>query len=159
MLSTEEIRNLVNMKKYIQWKVKIKDKNKGSHLSASFILFSQDKNYMFEVFMRQNNHIPESFSIGIKIKTDEWSIGLFRYNWAHWEHRNKIWNEKINWAHIHSYDSDYINAGMEYDSYAEETIEYVSFQEAQLKFFEDMNIENYRDHFEEIATMKDSLFN
>jgi len=95
MLTTEEIVNYISKKKFIQGKANIKPKNKWSHEQCWFTLFSEDHNDIFDVFMRHSKHLPNCFSIGISIKTESWSIWLFRYNWAHWLHRNRLDKEII----------------------------------------------------------------
>ena len=158
MLTPEKIIELISIGKIIQEKPKPKEKNRWSHQELWFIAFSQDHQYIFEVFMRQNAHLPERFSIGISWKTDEWSVWLFRYNGTHAPHRNRLTWEEVTWPHIHSYNTEYINAGLEYDAYAQETDLYISYEEAQLQFFKAMNVINYADYFPNIETMNNNLF-
>jgi len=60
--------------------------------------------------------------------------------------------------HIHQYNEKYIQAWLDYDSYAKTTDLYVSYEEAQLQFFNDMKIENYAEYFPHIEAMNNTLF-
>ncbi|MDR2416458.1 MAG: hypothetical protein LBD75_07895 [Candidatus Peribacteria bacterium] len=89
MLNQADISSYKSLPKRIQGKPKLKVKNQKSHIEQDFTLLSEDGKHTFLVFMRKNVHLPNSFSIGLRLKTEDGSIVLFRYNGKHGEHKDK----------------------------------------------------------------------
>ena len=63
VLNQEDIQHYKSLPKLIQGRPKPKEKNQGSHREIDFTLLSEDGESTFAVFMRQNVHLPLSFSI------------------------------------------------------------------------------------------------
>ncbi len=157
MLSKDQLHTLMITSKRIIDKPKPKPKSHPWYTEIWFLMLSTDQQ-PFEVFMRQNKHLPERFSIGIRWKSEDWSVWLRRYNWAHWPHRNILDDTEVTWPHIHIYNEEYISQGMDYDKYAEETDLYTSFQQAQAVFFKDFVVENYLEYFPDLSSLQKWLF-
>lgn len=127
-----------------------KEKTQYNHKQQTVIISSNDWNFLFELFTRQNIDLPNDFSVGLQWKWPERTIMLCRYNWDHGEHRNKLENKIINWYHIHQYNRSYKEAWLWDDSYAEETKIYNTFLQALLEVFRNYNIVNYSEFFKEL---------
>jgi hypothetical protein len=90
LLTDSDIKKLILCPKMITdalpRKGMISDKKSNIVKRKNLKIISQDGQYHFEIFMRQNTLLIEQFSIGLQFKSDERSIGnltLIRFNGEH----------------------------------------------------------------------------
>ena len=114
----------------------------------------------FKVFFRQSVKLEEKFSIGLKLIRDdtEEDINLARYNGIH-QHVNKHSNGEIfDTFHKHFATEAAILKGIKAEHNAK-LANYVNFKGAILRFFKELNFENYQPflkHFEIVEEEKNT---
>ncbi len=126
-------------------------------LRNDFTCVSED-GQQFDVFMRMNTKFPYLFSIGLVYKAKEGTLILCRYNGKH-PHKNRVAdNSQFDNYHIHKLYDQQLSDGTEESIDAEETSEYVTFNEALYCFLRDCNIMGWMRFFpnleDEINQMK-----
>lgn len=98
----------------------------------------------FQIFFRQSTRLEEKFSVGLKLLSDdtEDNINLVRYNGIH-THTNRYSDGAIfDTYHKHFATEDAILKGIKAEHNAKPA-NYVNFKGAILKFFRELNFENY----------------
>ncbi len=120
----------------------------------------------FEVFIRQNQHFIENFSIGLVYKSSKFqkSLNIVRYNGPHDSEtveNNKKKRRKSHhpMPHIHKMKEEDINSNSSNPkpTNLEMTKKYNSLEEGLLVFFKDINITNWQSYFSELE--QGDLFN
>lgn len=99
----------------------------------------------FKIFFRQSVILEEKFSVGLRFYSDDLSeeITLARYNGIH-EHTNKHTNGEIfNTYHKHFATEEAILKGVKAEHNAKPA-DYVNFKGAIIRFFKELNFENYQ---------------
>lgn len=157
MITEKLLQELKSCDKYIEKLVPAKEKTQNNHKQQTVVIYSSDKKFYFEIFIRRNIDLPNDFSIWLQWKWSEWTKTLCRYNGDHWWHRNKLDKTFIRWFHKHKYNIEYKENWLSDDAYAEEIKEYSSFQEAIGCLCKDYSINNYSTYFD--TFQQSSLFN
>lgn len=115
-------------------------------LRNDFSCLSEDGK-QFDVFMRENAKLPYLFSIGLRYRAEEGAVILCRYNGKH-PHRNKVAdNSQFNNYHIHKIYDEQLSGGTDESLDADETNDYVTFDEALYCFLRDCNIREWKTYF------------
>lgn len=156
-LDKELLEELKQCEKHISKLVPLKEKSQNNHKQQTAYICSVDEIHTFQLFTRQNQDLPNSFSAGLIRKGAEGWVYLCRYNGKHWPHRNKLTWENIVWFHKHTYNIEYIEAWLGDDAYAEVTNDYNNLKDAISQVCKDFNITNYEKFFE-IPNKDMSLF-
>ena len=110
---------------------------------------------------RQNEKFIENFSIGLRYKTGDDSLGtitLIRYNGPHGE-TSRSPDGHYNKPHIHRITASEIASGstQPQECHREITDRYQTYEQALPIFFGDIGVENYKKYFPEL--LQQSLFN
>jgi hypothetical protein len=127
-------------------------------LRNDFEMQSEDGREKFKAYIRVNEELQDSFSIGlIHINEEGKSICLLRCNGKHGEHKNYNTKEKFFDFHIHTATHDAIESGEAPEQYAEITTEYATWQDALAYFLKTINVKDAGNYFPEIK--QTGLFN
>lgn len=117
-------------------------------------LISEDKQYSFSVFIRQNTEFTENFSIGLSyIDTTGKEFKLIRFNGNHGENKNRTDHPHFHY-HIHTISIENLNNGSTELSDVSITDKYAAFEDALLYFFDFTNIREWQKYFPSIAEPK-----
>jgi len=153
LLTDSDIKKLILCPKMITdalpRKGMISDKKSSIIKRKNLKLISQDGQYHFEIFMRQNTLLIEQFSIGLQFKSDERSIGniiLIRFNG---EHGQSDWSKDNHYSafHIHRITQELLEKGIFEPKETEITSRYCSFDGALNEFLRYVNILNISEYF------------
>lgn len=122
---------------------KIENKSKINDMK----LLSEDEQYSFSVFIRQNTEFTENFSIGLIYRD---IIGkdfpLIRFNGNHGENKNNFNHPHFHY-HIHTISVKNLNNGSTELSTVSITDKYAAFEDALLYFFDFTNIKEWQKYF------------
>lgn len=115
----------------------------------------------FTVFIRQNDKFIENFSIGLRHKTKDRTLGtitLLRYNGPHGE-SSRGPGGHFGRPHIHRVTARELVEGNRepQERHRDMTDRYSTFEEALSVFFRDIAASNYLDYFRELRQLE--LFN
>ena len=147
-MTDKEITNLLKTDKNITDPPKKSMAIFQGSLRNNFKLESIDGKEKFKAFIRVNEKISESFSIGLDYISDEGkSICLLRCNGKHGIHKNHNTGEEFFDYHIHKATQKAIDNDENPEQYAYITKDYATWQDALLYFLNYINVLNYREHF------------
>ena len=145
-MTQSEIDLLITCSKIITTKrliLRTVDRSLHGSLDAESII--EGKIIKFKIFFRQSIKLEEKFSVGLRFFSDDLSedINLARYNGIH-EHTNKHTNGEIfNTYHKHFATEEAILKGVKAEHNAKPA-DYVNFKGAIIRFFKELNFENYQ---------------
>lgn len=162
MISDQEIRELIDRRKRIVKKEPVrgfKEENGQKRCDLDLEAIS-DAELKFEVFIRQNIRFIENFSFGLRYLNPgklPASFVLVRYNGPHGDYSYQS-DGHFARPHIHRITANEIESGTSQpkEKLIESTDRYSTFEEALVKFFEDIGAGNYTQYFE--GTMQGRLF-
>ena len=122
---------------------------------------ASDGSEVFTVFIRQHSRFIENFSIGLRYRTGDRTLGtipLVRYNGPHGETSRQPDGHYSN-PHIHRVTSAEIASGniQPQERHRERTDRYNTFDQALAVFFNDIAASNYMQYFPEVHRPR--LFN
>jgi hypothetical protein len=163
MLTDQDIQKLIELPKAIVARVPSKGfkEDRGYKRCDLDLLAETDPSTRFAVFIRQNTNFVENFSIGLRYRTDDRSLGtvtLVRYNGPHGEISRDLDGHYAK-PHIHRITADEIASGsvQPQESHREITNRYSTYEQALMVFFDDIAISNRGDYFPEL--LQGRLFN
>ena len=163
MLTDHEIESLVRLPKNIVSKTPaVGYRNENLHRRCELELTaSSSPDIEFTVFVRQNDKFIENFSIGLRHKTKDRTLGtitLVRYNGPHGE-TSRGPGGHFGRPHIHRVTARELAEGNRepQERYRDMTDRYGTFEEALSVFFRDIAASNYLDYFGELRQL--GLFN
>jgi hypothetical protein len=112
----------------------------------------------FTVFIRQSDKFIENFSIGLRYKTKDRTLGtvtLIRYNGLHGE-TNRGPDGHFGRPHIHRVNAMELAEGNRepQERHREITDRYSTYEEALSVFFVDIGASNYLDYFGELRQLE-----
>lgn len=152
VLTEELLKHLLLCKKKIVAKPNPNRKSNLQHKETEMSITSIDGLYNFSVRIREHSTFFEKFSIILLfIPSNDVSQIILRYNGDHGEHTNRLVGDRIHCPHIHRYNFDYIEAGLDPMKYAIPTNKYSSTDEALELFFKDLNVVNYLDYYPHLS--------
>ena len=163
MLADHEIETLISLPKDIVSKTPVvgyKNENRSRRCELELMARS-GPSAEFSVFIRQNEKFIENFSIGLRYKTKDRTLGtitLVRYNGPHGE-TSRGPGGHFGRPHIHRVTSRELAEGNRepQERHREITDRFSTYEEALLVFFTDIASSNHRDFFGEIRQLE--LFN
>ncbi|MFA6598005.1 MAG: hypothetical protein WCS69_09800 [Ignavibacteriaceae bacterium] len=157
-MTQEEISGLITTPKKItsSTRTKFKPVNRSRRINLEAV--SEDNQFRFEIFIRQSEKFEERFSIGLcYIPEKDENIVLARYNGSHGMHYNKFTDGQIfSSFHKHYATEEAFQKGIKPEHTAR-IANYVHFSEALLRFFKEMNFNNYRNYLEIFEIENNSL--
>lgn len=163
MLTDQQIINLIELPKNIVSKTpsagyKIENRHKRCELE---LRVGSDPNIEFMVFIRQNDEFIENFSIGLRYKTRNRTLGtitLVRYNGPHGETSRGATGHFAR-PHIHRVTARELAEGNRepQERHREITDRYSTYEQALLVFFKDTATTNHLEYFGELRQLE--LFN
>ena len=163
MLTDHEIESLVRLPKNIVSKTPaVGYWNENLHRRCELELTANSSpDTEFTVFIRQNDKFIENFSIGLRYKTKDRTLGtitLVRYNGPHGE-TNRGPGGHFGRPHIHRVTARELAEGNRepQERHRDITDRYSTFEEALSVFFRDITTSNYLDYFGELRQLE--LFN
>lgn len=163
MLTDIEIDALIKSPKKIIGKIPASGyKQEERRKSCDLTLESVDtEGEVFSVFIRQNSHFIENYSIGLRYKTKNIalkSITLIRYNGPHGE-KSQHQDGHYNKPHIHRITANELVSGSNQpqESNRKTTEIYNTFEQAILVFFRDIGATNYLEYF--LENIQQDMFN
>ena len=163
MLTDHEIESLIGLPKDIVSKTPaVGYRNENLHRRCELELTaSSSPDTEFTVFVRQNDKFIENFSIGLRYKTKDRTLGtitLLRYNGPHGETSRRLGGH-FGRPHIHRVTARELAEGNRepQERYRDITDRYGTFEEALSVFFRDIAASNYLDYFGELRQLE--LFN
>lgn len=153
MLTDQKIAELIKYPKIIT--EAIPKKGMATDKKSSFIrkrnlkLQSDDEQYFFDAFIRHNTMLIEQFSIGLRFKTDDKTVGkitLIRYNG---EHGQSDWSKDNHYSafHIHKVREILLNKGIYEPEHIEITQKFSTYDSALNAFLKDVHIINFAKYF------------
>lgn len=162
-MTDQDIERLVQLPKTILSRKPVKGfRDESGHKRCDLDLHAtQDNQIAFTVFIRQNSKFAENFSVGLRYRTGNRTLGtvtLIRYNGPHGKpsHHSDSHHYKY---HIHRVTSAEIASGsiQPQEKSREITTRYGSFEEAIVVFFDDIKVSNTDQYLQDI--LQGSLFN
>ena len=163
MLTDHEIESLVRLPKNIVSKTPaVGYRNENLHRRCELELTaSSNPSAEFTVFIRQNDKFIENFSIGLRHKTKDRTLGtitLVRYNGPHGE-TSRGPGGHFGRPHIHRVTARELAEGNRepQERHRDMTDRYSTFEQALSVFFRDIAASNYLDYFGELRQLE--LFN
>ena len=163
MLTDHEIESLVRLPKNIVSKTPaVGYRNENLHRRCELELTASSSPITeFTVFIRQNDKFIENFSIGLRYKTKDRTLGtitLVRYNGPHGE-TSRGPGGHFGRPHIHRVTARELAEGNRepQERHRDMTDRYSTFEEALSVFFQDIAASNYLDYFRELRQLE--LFN
>lgn len=163
MFADHEIERLIGLPKDIVSKTpsvgyRSENRNKRCELELTA---SSSSDIEFTVFIRQNDKFIENFSIGLRYKTKDRTLGtvtLVRYNGPHGE-TNRGPGGHFGRPHIHRVTATELAEGNRepQERHREITDRYSTYEQALLVFFADIAASNHLDYFGELRQLE--LFN
>lgn len=153
MLTDREIQRLIELPKSIRAKTPAsgyREESGHKRCDLEFKVGSADDK-KFSTFIRQHNKFIENFSIGLRYRTDDSTIGtvtLLRYNGAHGgtsRHEDGHFCK----PHIHRITESEIASGSTHpqEKHCEITDRYETYEQALEVFFEDIAVSNHEKYF------------
>ena len=127
---------------------------KNRHFRNDFTAVSEDKEHLFRIFLRQNEFLPEDFSVGLVFRPpEEGEIHLLRMNGAHGEFTKNHLEGNLHFGyHIHRW-----KAGR-HSLVPEPTDLYGTFQDALGYFLRVCGFRDAETHFRFSSTEKQKEF-
>ena len=163
MLTDHEIESLIGLAKDIVSKTPaVGYRNENLHRRCELELTaSSSPDTEFTVFVRQNDKFIENFSISLRYKTKDRTLGtitLVRYNGPHGETSRRPGGH-FGRPHIHRVTARELAEGNRepQERYRDITDRYGTFEEALSVFFRDIAASNYLDYFGALRQLE--LFN
>ena len=163
MLADHEIESLIGLPKDIVSKTPaVGYRNENLHRRCELELTaSSSPDTEFTVFVRQNDKFIENFSIGLRYKTKDRTLGtitLVRYNGPHGE-TSRGPGGHFGRPHIHRVTARELAEGNRepQERHRDITDRYSTFEQALSIFFRDIAASNYLDYFGELRQLE--LFN
>lgn len=163
MLADHEIESLVRLPKNIVSKTPaVGYRNENLHRRCELELTASSNPITeFTVFIRQNDKFIENFSIGLRYKTKDRTLGtitLVRYNGPHGE-TSRGPGGHFGRPHIHRVTARELAEGNRepQERHRDITDRYSTFEQALSVFFRDIAASNYLDYFGELRQLE--LFN
>ena len=163
MLTDHEIESLVRLPKNIVSKTPaVGYRNENLHRRCELELTASSSPITeFTVFIRQNDKFIENFSIGLRYRTKDRTLGtitLVRYNGPHGE-TSRGPGGHFGRPHIHRVTARELAEGNRepQERHRDMTDRYSTFEEALSVFFRDITASNYLDYFGELRQLE--LFN
>ena len=163
MLTDHEIESLVKLPKNIVSKTPaVGYRNENLHRRCELELTASSSPITeFTVFIRQNDKFIENFSIGLRYKTKDRTLGtitLVRYNGPHGE-TSRGPGGHFGRPHIHRVTAQELTEGNRepQERHRDITDRYSTFEQALSVFFRDIAASNYLDYFGELRQLE--LFN
>lgn len=148
-MTQEEISCLITIPKVITSSTRSKFKPGNRSRRINLEAMSEDKQFRFEIFIRQSEKFEERFSIGLRyiLEKDD-DIVLARYNGSQGQHVNKYTDGQIfSSFHKHFATEEAFQKGIKPEHTAR-VANYVNFSEALLRFFTELNFNNYQNYLE-----------
>lgn len=164
MLTDHEIQHLVQSSKTIVTKIPSKGyKQEGGYNRCQLTLRTtplEENSEEFSIFIRQAVEFIENYSIGLRYKTNNKTLGtitLVRYNGPHGE-ISRTKDGHFSHPHIHRLTAAEIKLGSTepQEKHRELTDRYSTLESAIEIFFEDICVDNYVNYFPE--TIQIGLF-
>lgn len=163
MLADHEIERLIGLPKDIVSKtpsVGYRSENRNRRCELE-LTASSSSDIKFTVFIRRNDKFIENFSIGLRYKTKDRTLGtvtLVRYNGPHGE-ANRGPGGHFGRPHIHRVTATELAEGNRepQERHREITDRYSTYEQALLVFFADIAASNHLDYFGELRQLE--LFN
>ena len=163
MLTDHEIESLVKLpKNIVSMTPAVGYRNENLHRRCGLELTAISSPITeFTVFIRQNDKFIENFSIGLRYKTKDRTLGtitLVRYNGPHGE-TNRGPGGHFGRPHIHRVTARELAEGNRepQERHRDITDRYSTFEEALSVFFRDIAASNYLDYFGKLRQLE--LFN
>ena len=150
----QEIDNLIDCPKVISEAPKREMKLDRGHFRNDMRLKSTDGAFGFRVFMRRNEDLPESFSIGLVFLANDGSgeLVLLRCNGPHGGYNDTLDLDHPHWDyHVHRASPAMIEAGMRPEKAATRSNDFASYEEATQYFLQATNITDARNHFADLV--------
>jgi len=156
------VNKLISCKKIITKnprKEMYEDKQSSVILRNDFECTSEDRMYVFSVFMRKSKDMESLFSIGLKVEANFSSNGsrtpigitILRCSGSH-EHTNRIKNkDTFDDFHVHILEDQQYIQGQDKPVDAETTRAYNNFNTALYHFLERCNISGHEQFFLELS--------
>lgn len=145
-MNDEQILHIINAPKKITKKPKKEFQIvNGSYRSDFEVTLIENDKIKLSVHLRKNVKFSEHFSVVLSYYCEELqrNIILLRYNGVHGYHKNRIIDDKdFASFHIHRATSEAISKGYNAECWAYETKEYTTLEEAVVKFWEDIKIQD-----------------
>ncbi len=140
-LSQIQIDKLINEPKTVK-NPTARDVQKPGHTQKNYLLESKAGN-SFSIYMRQNNKIEDDFSCGLMWNSPSGeTVTLVRYNGSSHQHGNRLEDETLDFeCHIHKARSEYLEAGLKIEGFAQATSRYHRLEGALYCLVEDCNIQ------------------
>lgn len=160
MLSDEDIQSLIALPKMITSKTPANGyRDQGSHTRCDLELeaAAQD-DARFAIFIRRHNRFIENFSIGLRYRTDDMTLGsitLVRYNGPHGE-TSRDPDGHYDKPHIHIITEAELASGsiQPQENRREVTDRYRTYEQALIVFFSDIATRNHNDFFPELFQLR-----
>lgn len=156
-LTDQDIEELIQLPKSIKTKSPSSGyREDGGHKRCDLDLHAvSDTRITFTVFIRQNSQFIENFSIGLQYQTNRrvpGTITLIRYNGPHGD-SSRHFDGHYHKPHIHRIAAEEIRSGsiQPQEKYREVTTRYRTFEEALVRFFDDVKVSDISQHFEDIS--------
>lgn len=148
-MTQEEISGLITAPKIITSSTRTKFKLVNRSRRINLEAMSEEKQFRFEIFIRQSEKFEEKFSIGLcYIPEKDENIVLARYNGSHGMHINKFTDGQIlTTFHKHFATEEAFQKEIKPEHTAR-VANYAHFSEALLRFFIELNFNNYRNYLE-----------
>lgn len=157
ILTDHDIERLIQLPKSIRAKSPSSGyREDGGHKRCDLDLYAiSDTRINFTVFIRQSSKFIENFSIGLQYQTNRkvpGTITLIRYNGPHGD-SSRHFDEHYHKPHIHRITADEIGSGsvQPQEKFREVTTWYRTFEEALVRFFDDIKVSNMSQHFEDMS--------
>ena len=153
MLTDQEIRALTAMRKTIQRREPVRGyRDEGFQRRCNVELISAGPSgEQFEVFMRQNLTFMDNFSIGLRYRTGDPTLGMITLAWYNGPQGEQARQPDGHYAlpHIHRITEAELVTGnrQPQESHREITDRYLTFEDALIVFFQDVHVMNHQDHF------------
>lgn len=141
-LSDDDILNLLSMPKRVV-NPRARPKTLERHVQTDYNIESCVSDDKFALFVRQSTKREESFSVGLRLLSDD-GVTLIRCNGASHPHRNHLEGERFEpQCHIHTTTARYLAYGRKNEGFAEPTSAYQEVQGALKHIIERCNISGF----------------
>lgn len=160
MLSEHQILELIHVPKTISSRNPTSGyRESDGHSRGAIELYSNiDESQRFSVFIRRSQVFIENYSIGLRYRPVDNSVGLVtlvRYNGSHGEY-SLASDGHFAQSHIHYLTSDELNAGhmQPQEARRESTSRYETYEEALNTFLQDIGASNTGLYFPELTQLR-----
>ena len=160
MLNDEDIQGLIALPKRITNKIPANGyREQGNHTRCDLELeATSPDDARFAMFIRRHNRFIENFSIGLRYRTDDRTLGsitLVRYNGPHGE-TSRDPDGHYDKPHIHLITEVELASGSVQlqESQREVTDRYRTYEQALRIFFSDIATQNHSDFFPELLQLR-----